>query len=453
MYTKPAPRTDQQSPFFDLESQLNQKHPLYLLANKIDWNVFEEAFKDLYCANNGRPAKPVRRMVGLLILKHVRNVSDESIVEQWQENIYYQYFCGEQTIQNTVPCTPTEMIEFRRRIGEEGVELILKESIRVNDDHDDIERSFIDSTVQEKNITFPTDAKLTRKVIDRCLKINAKLGLPMRQSYKRKVKELARDQRFRNHPKNRKKALKADRKMKTIAGRLVRELERNLAKEGLLGEFTEEIALYYKVLAQKKDDKDKVYSLHEPEVECISKGKEHKKYEFGNKVSVVRTWGGLIIGALSFRNEYDGHTIDKSLDQTERLVGRRPKLLAGDRGYRGQKQSGTTEMVIPDVPKDGDSYYKRRKKHDLFCKRAGIEPVIGHLKADHRLCRNFYAGVFGDNINVMLAAAGFNFKREMRILFALLRRLFPQSLYNLLYALTSQSQIWRPTMAVPFRGF
>ena len=452
MYTKPT-RTNQQSLFFDLESQLNQKHPLYLLANKIDWNVFEEAFKDLYCANNGRPAKPVRRMVGLLILKHVRNVSDESIVEQWQENIYYQYFCGEQTIQNTVPCTPTEMIEFRRRIGEEGVELILKESIRVNDDHDDIERSFIDSTVQEKNITFPTDAKLTRKVIDRCLKINAKLGLPMRQSYKRKVKELARDQRFRNHPKNRKKALKADRKMKTIAGRLVRELERNLAKEGLLGEFTEEIALYYKVLAQKKDDKDKVYSLHEPEVECISKGKEHKKYEFGNKVSVVRTWGGLIIGALSFRNEYDGHTIDKSLDQTERLVGRRPKLLAGDRGYRGQKQSGTTEMVIPDVPKDGDSYYKRRKKHDLFCKRAGIEPVIGHLKADHRLCRNFYAGVFGDNINVMLAAAGFNFKREMRILFALLRRLFPQSLYNLLHALTSQSQIWRPTMAVPFRGF
>ena len=452
MYTKPT-RTNQQSLFFDLESQLNQKHPLYLLANKIDWNVFEEAFKDLYCANNGRPAKPVRRMVGLLILKHVRNVSDESIVEQWQENIYYQYFCGEQTIQNTVPCTPTEMIEFRRRIGEEGVELILKESIRVNDDHDDIERSFIDSTVQEKNITFPTDAKLTRKVIDRYLKINAKLGLPMRQSYKRKVKELARDRRFRNHPKNRKKALKADRKMKTIAGRLVRELERNLAKEGLLGEFAEEIALYYKVLAQKKDDKDKVYSLHEPEVECISKGKEHKKYEFGNKVSVVRTWGGLIIGALSFRNEYDGHTIDKSLDQTERLVGRRPKLLAGDRGYRGQKQSGTTEMVIPDVPKDGDSYYKRRKKHDLFCKRAGIEPVIGHLKADHRLCRNFYAGVFGDNINVMLAAAGFNFKREMRILFALLRRLFPQSLYNLLYALTSQSQIWRPTMAVPFRGF
>ena len=453
MYTKPAPRTDQQSLFFDLESQLNQKHPLYLLANKIDWDVFEEAFKGLYCANNGRPAKPIRRMVGLLILKHVRNVSDESVVEQWQENIYYQYFCGEQSIQTCAPCTPTELVEFRKRIGEEGVELILKESVRVNDDHDDIDKSFIDSTVQEKNITFPTDAKLTKKVISRCLKINAKLHLPMRQSYKREMKALARDQRFRSHPKNKKKAQKADRRMKTIAGRLVRELERNLAKEGLLGEFAEEIALYYKVLAQKKDDKDKVYSLHEPEVECISKGKEHKKYEFGNKVSIVRTWNGMIIGALSFRNEYDGHTIDRSLDQTERIVGRRPKLLGGDRGYRGQKQSGATEIMIPDAPKAGDSYYKRRKKRKFFCKRAGIEPVIGHLKADHRLCRNFYARVFGDNINVMLAAAGFNFKRAMRILYALLRERFPKLLYKILHALSFQSQIWQSAVAVPIRGF
>ena len=296
-------------------------------------------------------------MVGLLILKHVRNVSDESVVEQWQENIYYQYFCGEQSIQTSAPCTPTELVEFRKHIGKEGVELILKESIRVNDDHDGIDKSFIDSTVQEKNITFPTDAKLTKKIISRCLKINAKLGLPLRQSYKREMKGLSRDQRFRNHPKNRKKAQKADRRMKTIAGRLVRELERNLLKEGLLGEFAEEIALYYKVLAQKKDDKDKTYSLHEPEVECISKGKEHKKYEFGNKVSIVRTWGGLIIGALSFRNEYDGHTIDRSLEQVERLAGQRPKLLASDRGYRGQKQSDTTKIMIPDVPKAGDSYY------------------------------------------------------------------------------------------------
>lgn len=452
MYTKPS-KTAQQTMFFNLDSQLNQKHPLYLLANKIDWNLFEESFRKLYCENNGRPAKPIRRMVGLLILKHVRDVSDEGLVEQWQENIYYQYFCGEQEIQTCAPCTPTELIEFRKRIGESGMELILKESIRVNDDHDDIDKSFIDSTVQEKNITFPTDAKLTKKIIGRCLKINAKLGLPMRQSYKFKMKELARDQRFRNHPKSKKKAAKADRKMKTIAGRLVRELERNLKKEGLLDQFAKEIAMYYKVLAQHKNDKDKIYSLHEPDVECISKGKEHKKYEFGNKVSIVRTWNGLIIGALSFRKEYDGHTIDGALNQVERLVGKRPKLLAGDRGYRGQKQSGSTEVVIPDTPKDSDSYYIKRKKHKLFCKRAGIEPVIGHLKADHRLCRNFYAGLFGDSINVMLSAAAFNFKRAMRSLFVLLRELIPQSLYNILHEITLLFRIWQPSTLVPIRGF
>lgn len=445
MYTKPT-RSNQQTLFFNLESQLNQKHPLYLLANKIDWNVFEEAFNPLYCEDNGRPCKPIRRMVGLLILKHVRNVSDESVVEQWQENVYYQYFCGEQELQTGVPCTPTELVAFRKRIGESGIELILKESVRVNDDHDETDKAFIDSTVQEKNVTFPTEAKLTRKIIGRVLKINGKLKLPMRQSYKFVVKELARDQRFRNHPKNRKKALKADRKMKTIALRLLRELERNLEKRGLLEGYAKSIAMYFKVLSQRKDSKDKIYSLHEPEVQCISKGKEHKKYEFGNKVSIVRTWNGLIVGALSFRNEYDGHTIDASLEQTERLTGRRPKLLAGDRGYRGQKRSEQTEVVIPGVPNKGDSYYIKRKKHELFCKRAGIEPVIGHLKSDHRLCRNFYARVFGDNINVMLSAAAFNFKRAMRLLFALLRLEIFLPFYSVLLIMPPVKRI--PAVAV-----
>lgn len=204
--------------------------------------------------------------------------------------------------------------------------------------------------------------------------------------------------------------------------------------------------MYFRVLSQKRDSKDKIYSLHEPEVQCISKGKEHKKYEFGNKVSIVRTWNGLIVGALSFRNEYDGHMIDASLEQTERLTGRRPKLLAGDRGYRGRNRSMHTEVVIPGVPKKGDSYYIKRKKHELFCKRAGIEPVIGHLKSDHRLCRNYYARVFGDNINVMLSAAAFNFKRAMRHLFALLRPGIFQPLCDMLLILLPVNRI--PAVAV-----
>ena len=415
MYQKPV-RRNQQSMFFTLEDQLNAKHPLYILANKINWEMFEDRFKVLYSQDNGCPCVPIRRMVGLLIIKHLRNISDESVVEQWQENVYYQYFCGEQELCVGAPCSATELVEFRKRIGTEGAELILKESIRVNSDHDKDSTGFIDSTVQEKNVTFPTDAKLTKKVIKRCQKLSGELDLPVRQSYKRVLKDLYREQRFRNHPKNKKKALRADKKVKTIAGRLLRELERNLSARGLHDDYAQDIALWWRVLTQQKNDKDKVYSIHEPEVQCISKGKEHKKYEFGNKVSVVRTYGGLIIGALSFRNEYDGHTIDPALEQVKRLTGRRLKELAGDRGYKGKKMSGTTKVVIPDTPKANDSYYKRRKKHDLFCKRAGIEPVIGHLKSDHRLGRNFYKGVFGDEVNIMYSAAAYNFKRAMRLL-------------------------------------
>ena len=181
--------------------------------------------------------------------------------------------------------------------------------------------------------------------------------------------------------------------------------------------------LYYRVLSQNRKSKNKVYSLHEPDVVCVSKGKEHKQYEFGNKVSILRSWSGLIIGACSFRNEYDGHTIEKTLKQTQRMTGKQVDKLAGDRGYRGIKQIGQTKILIPDTPKAKDSYYQKRKKHKLFCKRAGIEPTIGHLKADHRLSRNFYKGVKGDAINVLLAAAAYNFKRAIRVLLDLIKRI------------------------------
>ena len=320
-------RTSKQlSMFSSLEDMLSHEHPLFQLSNKINWECFENAFSPLYCSTNGRPAHAIRLMCGLLILKHLRNVSDEMVVSQWSENAYYQYFCG-------------------------GLEC---------------------------------------------------------------------SQRFRNHPKNRKKALKADRQLKTIAGRLVRELERNLV--GRKG-YEKMFELYYRVLSQNRKSKNKVYSLHEPDVVCVSKGKEHEQYEFGNKVSILRSWSGLILGACSFRNEYDGHTIEKTLEQTQRMTGRKVAKLAGDRGYRGIKQIGQTKILIPDIPKAKDSYYQKKKKHKLFCKRAGIEPTIGHLKADHRLSRNFYKGVKGDAINVLLAAAAYNFKRAMRVLLYLIKRI------------------------------
>lgn len=182
----------QSSMFFGLEDTLNQRHPIYILANKVNWSSFDEAFEKLYCSDNGRPAKPIRLMVGLLILKHLRNISDESVVEQWSENVYYQYFCGQKDFLPSEPCEASELVHFRHRIGEAGIELILKESIFINGDDSHDPTASIDTTVQEKNITFPTDSKLHRKIIDKCRKIAAKERLPVRQSYTRMLKEISR---------------------------------------------------------------------------------------------------------------------------------------------------------------------------------------------------------------------------------------------------------------------
>jgi transposase, IS5 family len=424
--------------FWDLESMLDSKHPLYQLANLVDWKTFEDAFAPLYCKDNGRRAKPIRLMVGLLVLKHLRNVSDETVVAQFAENAYYQYFCGMDAFTTKQPCVPTELVEFRHRIGESGIELILKESIRVNlvledrkkEDEDkknhkdgrgrkpDVEQTaFIDSTVQEKNVTFPTDSKLLNKIIGFCHAVAKKENLKVRQSYAKDVKELKRIQRFRGRKNSSQKVKKADRKMRTIAGRLLRELVRLLPGKS---PYQERIDVSMKFLNGEKIDGHKIYSLHEPDVLSISKGKDYKKYEFGNKVSIVRLWNGLIIGAMSFRNEYDGHTMDPSMEQVRRIYGRKIKILAADRGYRGQDICSGAKVMIPDVPKSSDTAYTKKKKHELFRKRAGIEPVIGYCKSDHRLGRNFYKGLFGDSVNVMLAALAFNFKRVMNALLCLI---------------------------------
>lgn len=402
---------NQGSLFFSLEDTLNQKHPLYILSNKVNWQLFEDAFLPLYCKNNGRPAKPIRLMVGLLILKHLRNISDESVVEQWSENLYYQYFCGMTEFYAAAPCEASELVHFRKRIGESGIELIFKESIRINGDDSNDEHGSADTTVQEKNITFPTDSKLHRKIIKKSLEIVAKENISIRQSYSRILKKLSIDQRFRNHPKNKLKARKADKKVKTIAGRLVRELKRNLPVNSV---YLTDLNLFTQVLEQKRNTHNKIYSLSEPNVTCISKGKEHKKYEFGNKVSVILTQNtGVIVGAMGFRNEFDGHTLEPALNQVERLVGKALKTVTADRGYRGNLQIGQTLVQIPKPFSKKQTKYQQKKLKNAYKQRAAIEPIIGHLKTDHRLNRNFYKGIFGDNINILLASAAFNFKRMM----------------------------------------
>ena len=394
-----------------LKEQLNPNHELYLLSHTIDWDYFEKEFADLY-STKGRPAHPIRLMTSLLILKAIYNLSDEKLVEEhWEMNGYFQYFSGKQVQQWGQPCAASDLVHFRKRIGESGVEKIFKHSIDKHGKDSKDAHVSIDSTVQQKNITYPTDAKLHKKIIDKCVKQAKKSGIKLRRSYKRTSKQLIRDTYNGNHPKRRKKANTAKRKLKTIAGRLVRELERKLPK----GIYSTELALYKKVLAQEKNSKNKIYSLHEPEVYCISKGKAHKKYEYGCKASVVLTQKtGIIVGAMTFAtNVYDGHTLEDVLEQTKNLTGKTPKTATVDKGYKGKQMVANTQINIPKPPLKKDSEYQKRKKKKYFRRRAAIEPIIGHLKSDHRAARNFLKGQIGDTINFIMAAAGFNFRKLM----------------------------------------
>jgi transposase, IS5 family len=392
MLSKPS-SSSQLSFYSTFEEQLSHRHPLYILANKIQWGIFERAFADLY-SQEGRPAKPIRLMVSLLMLKHVRNLSDESVVEQWFENIYYQYFSGEQTYACGVPCEASDLVHFRNRIGEEGIELILKESIRVNGKDGQEPEATTDTTVQEKNITYPTDNKLHRKIIKKCVAIASDEGIELRQRYTRTMKKLLMEQRFRSHPKNKGRARKADRKVKTIAGRLVRELERKLTP----GLYEDTLELFKKVLLQNKSDSNKIYSLHEPHTQCMTKGKEHKKYEFGSKVSIITTkTTGVIIGALNIeKNVHDSKTLEPALAQQQKLTGIILKNNFVDRGYRGVKEVLGTNIIIPDKPGKQRTPYQKQKLRIGFKRRAAIEPKISHLKQDHRLSRNYYKGINGD---------------------------------------------------------
>ena len=397
-----------------LDDLVNPRHPLYKLSKRIPWDELEKHFSDLY-HHSGRPAKPIRLMVSLLILKQLYDLSDESIVERWVENPYYQFFSGETVFQWEFPCHPTDLVYFRKRIGEEGIEKIFKVSIELHGNKAKEAEVLVDTTVQEKNITFPTDTKLYKRVIEHCVRIAGKEGILLRQSYKRTTKKLMLVQRFRNHPKNRKKALAAQRKLKTIAGRLVRELERKLTASSLQ-RYAQDIEIYKRILSQERNSKNKIYSIHEPQVYCISKGKDHKKYEFGSKSSIVMTKNsGIVVGAVSFsKNIYDGHTLPEALKQNEELVGRRAKVAICDRGYRGKRMIDGTRIEMPRKPRKRASAYEKRKAGKRFRRRAGIEPVIGHLKSDFRLLRNYLKGSVGDSINLMLAAAAYNFKKLMR---------------------------------------
>lgn len=394
-----------------LKEQLNPKHCLFQLAEQIDWLYFENEFSGMY-SKNGRPAHPIRLMVSLLILKSVYNLSDEELVEKhWEMNAYFQFFSGKKLQKWGRPCAASDLVHFRKRIGKSGVEKIFKHSIDLHGKDAQNTHVSIDTTVEEKNITYPTDSKLHKRIADKCVEIAKKESMPIRRSYKRTTKQLLRDTYNSTHPKRRKKAKSAQRKLKTIAGRLVRELDRNLAK----GVYAKELELFKRVLSQTRNSKNKIYSLHEPDVYCIAKGKAAKKYEYGCKASIVLTQNtGIIVGAMTFaENIYDGHTLEPALKQVAQLTGKFPKTATADRGYKGKNQIEGTQIIRPSKPLKRDTDYQKRKKRKHCKRRAAIEPVISHLKADHRVARNYLKGTQGDEINFMMAASAFNFKKWM----------------------------------------
>ena len=262
------------------------EHPLVKLAHEISWDKMEIKFEKLF-SEGGRPSLAIRKIAGMLLLKEMFKESDESVVERWIENAYWQYFTGETFFQTEQPFDPSNFVHFRKRIGESGLEFLLGQSISLHPKARTEDEVQIDTTVQEKNITFPTDAKLAKKVIDNCVKIAEKEGVVQRQSYKRVSKQLLRDAYFGHHPRRKKNVKMSRKKLRTIGKRVLRELERKLPST-ILKNYEKVFKIYLKALTQEKTTKDKIYSLHEPQVACIAKGKSGKNYEFGTKVAVVR---------------------------------------------------------------------------------------------------------------------------------------------------------------------
>jgi len=392
---------------------INLEHELCILSHRINWDSIEDDFS-VYYSEIGRPSVPIRRMVALLLLKHIYNLSDEAIVARWIENPYWQYFSGEHVFQTDKPFDPTEFIHFRNRIGKEGAEKLLKVSVQLFGREAQEKEVLIDSTVQEKNITYPTDAKLHKRIIDKVNKIAKSERIELRQTYTRTLKQLMIDQRFHYHPKRRKKAKAALRKIKTIAGRQIRDIQRQF-DHSQTEKYKELFAIFNQIISQKRTDKNKVYSIHEPKVSCIAKGKEAKKFEFGNKTGIVVTkTSKIVVGAIAFENNpYDGHTLEEHLKQTEYLTNKRPKIGIVDRGYRGKKNINGTEIISPSVPSKNATQYQKRKARKRFRARAGIEPVIGHIKHDHRMLRNYLKGAIGDKMNTILAGTAFNLKKML----------------------------------------
>ena len=418
---KPKAATPQSELFgAHLSELLNRKHPLYVLAERIDWSQFDAAIDACYAEELGRPGVNTRLMVGLLYLKHAYDESDESVVARWVENPYWQFFCGLSYMQHELPIDPSSLSKWRKRVGVERLEKLLEATIHAALAMQamrppELQQVNVDTTVQEKAIAFPTDARLYHKMRVALVRRAKSVGLTLRQNYRFKGKRLLAKQGRYAHARQMKRAAKMTRQLKTILGRVVRDIERKATT--LQGQIADEplrelLALAQRLLEQTRTSKKKLYSVHAPEVECICKGKAHKRYEFGCKASVATTSkSNWIVGVEALHgNPYDGHTLRGAIQQVERLTGQTPDDVIVDQGYRGHGYTGSAVIhVVRTIPKRAMRALKR-----MLRRRAAIEPTIGHLKSGNRMNRNYLTGQVGDKINAVLAAAGYNFRKLLR---------------------------------------
>lgn len=410
-----------------LDQILNRKHPLFQLANQIDWSVFDQEFGPLFVENVGRPGLSTRLVVGLHYLKHTFNESDESVVDRFLENAYWQYFCGFEYFQHELPLDPSSLVRWRKRLGPERLEKMLVQTLEtakrgklLTERH--VERVNVDTTVQEKAVAFPTDARLYYKARRALVRAAKERNIELRQNYERVGKSAFIKQGRYAHARQLKRARQQTRKLRVFLGRVIRDIKRKcpIPDETL----SRLLATSERIFNQTRNDKNKVYSIHAPEVECIAKGKVHKKYEFGCKVAMVtssiKNWV-LAIDALH-GNPFDGHTLKQSLEQVKRMTGWQPVHAYCDRGYRGvSKEVPETEVHLTG---------KKRKsmKPSLwrwYARRGAIEPIFGHLKSDNRLERNHLKGKDGDRMNAILAGCGFNLRKLLGAFFLFIfRQLF-----------------------------
>jgi len=419
----PSPTFHQPNLFeTDLLLQLDPSDLLLRLSSVIPWHEFDDAFSIHYTKSTGTPSKPIRLMVGLLILKQLENLSDESVVLQWKRNPYYQAFCGMKEFQRELPCHSTELVHFRKRIGAEGIERIFKMSVSLHGNAAQEDTVHIDTTVHEKNITYPTDSKLAIRIINRLNKLAKVHGITQRRTYVKEVKSLRLAIRHFRHMKKRAKAKRALKRLRTIAGILIRELRRELPQYCLFECYQQDFLFYERILKQQPKDKNKIYSLHEPQVYCIAKGKDHKQYEYGSKASIACTAkSNIIVGVVSHeQNQHDSHTLPEILHHVEKTRGKVVKQAVCDRGYRGKREVNTTKIVLPGKALKKDTRYQKDKKRKQCRRRAAIEPIIGHLKSDFRLARNYLKGAMGDQINLLMAACAWNLKQWLLAIFWLL---------------------------------